>query len=337
MIALTGSFMVVEVVSGIVTNSLALISDGMHMLSDVLALSIGLYSYWLKFLPRDSRYTFGFGRADVVGSIVNAVFLLSVAFTIALEALQRLVETPEVSDGQQVMIVAGIGLVVNLAGIFLFHEHAHSHGGGHDHGHGHGHGHDHDHDDDHQHASSLGMHGVFLHILGDLLGSVGVLISGSVIEYTDWENRFLVDPIVSLLISILIAMAGTPLLKASARILMQQAPDAINMDELEKDFGEHDLDMHDFHVWAIDSGRAVATAHVKFASIDEFELVASKMRAILHRHGVHSLTVQPEFNSTTAGCEAACGPDCADQTCCSEPPQMSPQKKAKVVHPVAAV
>eukprot|EP00002_Diphylleia_rotans_P019773 TRINITY_DN3820_c0_g2_i11.p1 TRINITY_DN3820_c0_g2~~TRINITY_DN3820_c0_g2_i11.p1 ORF type:complete len:258 (-),score=66.04 TRINITY_DN3820_c0_g2_i11:574-1347(-) len=223
MMFFTGSFFFVEIVYGATTGSLALISDAFHMLSDFFALLLGFMARRVAREKSNAQFTFGLARAEIVGGLMNGVFLLAVCFFIGFESIQRFFDPPEIEDGVQVIIVASIGLFINLAGIFIFHEHGHGHSHDHDHDHGHGHSHSHSHDSKkekeygtlnhdnhvvhvdedekaladakpHKHVN-LNMHGVFLHILGDLLGSVGVLISGCIIEFTEYSWKDYVDPL----------------------------------------------------------------------------------------------------------------------------------------------
>lgn len=138
MLGLTSSFFLVEIIVGYITGSVALIADSFHMLSDVISLIVGLFALrYSKKSGQTDRNTFGWQRAEVLGALINAVFLVALCFTILIEALKRLIEVEEIINPWLVLIVGGAGLFINIIGLFMFHGHGHSHGGGH-HGHSHG-------------------------------------------------------------------------------------------------------------------------------------------------------------------------------------------------------
>lgn len=157
MIVLTTIFFIVEIVVGYITKSMALVADSFHMLSDVVSLLVGYVALrYSKKRQQTGRYTFGWARAEVLGALVNAVFLAALCFSIFVEALKRMILPEEIEDARLVLITGGIGLLVNLIGLFLFHQHGHSHGG---HGHSHG-GHGHSHGGDgHSHGGHGHSHG----------------------------------------------------------------------------------------------------------------------------------------------------------------------------------
>lgn len=260
-LCLTMSFMMVEVVVGLWTGSLGLISDAGHMFFDSAALFIGLFASYAARRRPDYAYTYGYGRYEIIAGFVNAVFLAFVAIFVLTESLERFSEPPEIRT-EGLLLTSVVGLFVNGMGLMFFHEHAHSHGGGGgDHGHGpapekkqqaharnHGHahqeaagacGHDHGHSHNESHAdaesqshaishSNENMHGVYLHVLADALGSVGVITSSLMIQYKGW---LIADPICSFCISVLIFLSVIPLLKSTASSLMLRTPP-----ELEKRF-----------------------------------------------------------------------------------------------------
>ena len=233
------AFMFVELAYGWWTNSLGLITDAFHMLFDCTALGIGLYAEVMSRWPPRSGFSFGFGRVEVLAGYLNGVFLCFISFSIFAHSLVRIWYPPDVLT-DRLLLVSCLGLGVNLVGIFAFHDfdvleliglkkkkehshddhdhhgHSHSHGGHSHHGHSH-HGHDCDHHSDN-------LYGIFLHILADALGSVSVIISSILIWQFGWN---IVDPICSLLISILIFASVIPLLKSSVTVLMQTAPERL--------------------------------------------------------------------------------------------------------------
>uniref|UniRef100_A0A7S3LHX4 Cation efflux protein transmembrane domain-containing protein n=1 Tax=Aplanochytrium stocchinoi TaxID=215587 RepID=A0A7S3LHX4_9STRA len=238
------TFMFVEFAVGFWTNSLGLISDAGHMFFDCAALFVGLFAAYIARWKADSEYTYGYGRFEVISGFINGIFLIFIAIFVVTESIERLSEPPELSTNGLLVTSIG-GFFVNMVGLVFFHEHAH---GGHeshedncDHEHvqshhGHSHGHD-DHGHAHQahraqahhghahHGHSHGndnMKGVFLHVLADLLGSVGVVISSLLIEYRGW---YIADPICSLMISVLIFLSVLPLIKSTTEVLLLKTPD----------------------------------------------------------------------------------------------------------------
>jgi len=237
------TFAFVELFYGVVTNSLGLISDSFHMFFDCTGLLAGLVATVITKWKSNDKYSYGYVRAEILAGFVNGLFLLFISFFIFSEAVERLVEPPEVKH-ERLLPVSILGFLVNLVGIFIFQHggaaHGHSHGGGDSHGQSHGkenshesHGHSHDgghsHDKKHNHghshsmegADSQIMKGVFLHILADTLGSVGVIISAILMWAFDW---MIADPICSIFIAILIAISVFSLIADSVEILMQRQP-----------------------------------------------------------------------------------------------------------------
>lgn len=385
MLVLTFGFFLVEIIFGYVTNSLALVSDSYHMLSDVLALCIGIASVRISKL-NSRKNTYGWARAEVLGALVNAVFLIALCFTIFVEAIQRLTTDDKIEHVEWLLYVGIAGLVINLIGLVLFQgTHGHTHGG---HGHGHGHqGHSHaevaesdvnvveidvngtslddvrvedqpqqldsiessesdvnnsgemstnNAADGNLHkgkkkkiksAAQLNMRGVFLHVLGDALGSVVVIVSAIVIKFTDVEWKYKIDPAMSMVLVIIILSTTIPLLKESALILMQTVPTHIQVSELKKKLInsiDGVLAVHEFHVWQLAGNRIVASAHIRCISQQDYMRIAEQIKSFFHNEGIHSTTIQPEFveceeTSSDRDCVLECGPDksCYTDTCCA--------------------
>jgi len=203
-------FTLVELTYGVWTNSLGLISDGFHMLFDCTALLVGLYASLMSRLKPTRLFSYGYNHVEVLSGFVNGLFLVVIACFVFSEAIERLLDPPHIST-ERLLVVSIAGFLVNLIGIATFsHNHAHSHGG---HGHSHGHGHD--------HAHNTNMRGVFLHVLADTMGSVGVIISSVLVEQFGW---LIADPICSLFIATLIFISVLPLLRESAEILLMATP-----------------------------------------------------------------------------------------------------------------
>jgi len=210
------SFAFVELFYGVWTNSLGLISDSFHMFFDCTGLLAGLVGTIITKWRANERYSYGYVRAEILAGFINGLFLLFISFFIFSEAIERLVEPPEVKH-ERLLVVSILGLLVNLVGIFVFQhggDHGHSHGGD-DGGHGHSHG------GKKEEGNSLIMQGVFLHILADTLGSVGVIISAILIQLFGW---MIADPVCSIFIAVLIGLSVGSLVADSASILMQRSP-----------------------------------------------------------------------------------------------------------------
>lgn len=318
MMWLTAFFFFVEIVVGYVTNSMALVADSFHMLGDIAALVISFLS--LKMSPKKwSKNTFGWARAEVLGALVNAVFLVALCFSITIEACKRFIEEEQIHEPELLVAVGVIGLLVNIVGIALLYEH-----GGH-HGHSHGltrnhsklaqlannddndnnsfvfdekqpvkkpsHGHSHD-------SSQMNMRGAFLHVLSDALGSVIVIISAMVVWKTNWEYRFYMDPALSIVLVILILHSVWPLLRESALILLQTVPTHIQVDAIQRRLLEKVdgvLAVHEFHVWQLAGNRIIASAHIRCRNLSEYMKIAEKVKEFFHNEGIHSTTIQPEF------------------------------------------
>ena len=202
------AFTFVELTYGVWTNSLGLISDGFHMLFDCTALLVGLHASLMSRWKPTRLYSYGYGRVEVLSGFVNGLFLVVIACFVLGEVVERLLDPPNINT-EKLLFVSVAGFIVNLIGIITFsrsHTHSHSHGHGHSHGHSH-------------HNSN--MQGVFLHVLADTMGSIGVIISSILVEQLGW---FIADPICSLFIAVLILISVIPLLKDSAEILLLATP-----------------------------------------------------------------------------------------------------------------
>nr|CAD7424653.1 unnamed protein product [Timema monikensis] len=319
---LTAFFFLVEIVVGYVTNSMALVADSFHMLSDVAALVVAYLS--VKMSPKKwSKNTFGWARAEVLGALVNAVFLVALCFSITVEACKRFIEREPIHQPLLIVGVGALGLLVNLVGLCLFSEHGSAHG--HSHG-GLSRSHtrlthlvatdDNENDETFRPpptlavvdkdskkkeppaASQMNMRGVFLHVLADALGSVIVIASATVVYYTDWEYQDYIDPALSLILVVLILRSVWPLMQESALILLQTVPTHIQVDAIERrllDKVDGVLAVHEFHVWQLAGDRIIASAHIRCRNLSEYMKIAEKVKEFFHNEGIHSTTIQPEF------------------------------------------
>jgi cobalt-zinc-cadmium efflux system protein len=233
-LAVIGTFLVVEVVGGILTHSLALLADAGHMLTDVASLLIAIYAQRLALKPATPSHSFGLLRAEVMGALINGATLIAIVCWIFWEAVQRIGDPPEV-HGPVMMLVAVAGLVANIVAALILHAGS---------------------------KESLNMQGAYLHVLGDLLGSIGALLAGAAIWFTGWQ---LADPLVSILIGLIILYSSWNLLKRSVNILINATPDEVDYEAVRAALEEipHVAEVHDLHIWSISHGNPSLSAHLR--------------------------------------------------------------------------
>ncbi|XP_022113319.1 zinc transporter 7 [Pieris rapae] len=295
------SFAFVELFYGVWTNSLGLISDAFHMFFDCTGLVAGLAASLISKWRANERFSYGYARAEVLAGFVNGLFLLFIAFFIMSEAVERAIEPPEVKH-ERLLLVSILGFMVNMVGIYAFHHgHGHGHGGhGHSHGgHGHSHNHGHSHDDTEAPtgAGSAIMRGVFLHVLADTLGSVGVIISAILMRMFGWMRA---DPICSMAIALLIAASVIPLVRDSAGVLMQRTPLSIER-SLPNLFtrvvglaGVHAV--QEPHFWTLCSDVHVGAIKLEVAREVDPRYITDQAARIFREAGVKHLTIQLDYS-----------------------------------------
>lgn len=338
MIVLTLSFFLVELLVGQFFKSLSLIADSFHMLSDVLSLIIGLVALKIasyNYTNLLSINTFGWVRAEVLGALINSVFLISQCFRIIIDSIDRFI-SPQTIEHPLIVLYVGIGgLVVNLIGLLIFHGHAHGHHHHHNekepfHGHNHHHMHNHlkvetavslrdrfnnlmeddltksfsDMNDEklqesnNTSSSAMNMKGVYLHIIGDTLGSVVVIISALVSNFVKDSRVAYFDPCVSLILVGFLLKSSIPLARESSMILLQRVPTHIQIRELQNKLLSKFafiVGIHEFHVWQLAGDRIVASVHLIFNSQADYYGACENLKKFFHDEGIHSTTIQPEF------------------------------------------
>jgi cobalt-zinc-cadmium efflux system protein len=267
-LGLTGLILLMEVAGGLWTGSLALLSDAAHILLDVLALALSYVALRVSARPADERYTYGFHRVRVLAALANGALLLLVAFGIFREAWLRLSE-PAAVLAVPMLLVAIAGLVVNLIVMRVL--------GDHDHG-------------------DLNVHSAFLHVLGDTLSSVGVIVAGFAILLTGWTW---VDPLASVLIGVVIVVGSVRLLRSALHILAEGVPEGLTAREVAGAIRgvPHVAEVHDLHVWTVSPGYVALSAHVVLAdrSLAEAQSVQEDLKRVLaERFSIHHTTVQLE-------------------------------------------
>lgn len=483
MLAIDITFFLVELISGFLVHSLALMADAFHMLNDIISLMVGLWAVNLAQKATTDKYSYGWIRAEILGAFFNAVFLIALCVSIVLEAVTRLFEPPEISNPQLILIVGCFGLASNLVGFVVLGGHGHSHGHDHrdnDHGHDHSHahsgpGHSHSHDElshaeqggaggeqpedengpiietlpevvvakfKHKTSSStgskrisfdetsqateragsrapnrgrsrrrgssgrnnvtsiddisiypsnfrndiiaarrhqpqelssedssddaenavadvpatettpligknndagkgvqakphkrsrrdsslheshnhnkprkpgqsshghnhgdMGMNAMILHVLGDALGNVGVIVTALIIWLTDWPGKYYADPAVSLFITLIILRSALPLTFATSKILLQATPEGIEVQDIREDIEALPsvISCHHVHIWQLSDTKVVASMHIQVAfpiseaGGEKYMVLAKRVRKCLHAYGIHSATIQPEF------------------------------------------
>ncbi|KAI9494011.1 cation efflux family-domain-containing protein [Zychaea mexicana] len=288
------SYMFVQLAYGVWTNSLGLISDAIHMFFDCLALAVGLFASVMSKWPPNPKYSYGYNRIETISAYFNGVFLVLISVSIVVEAIERLIDPPEMNT-QRLLLVSFVGLIVNLVGIFAFnhgHGHGHSHGG-HDHHHHHGH--------DHGHGHSANMQGVFLHILADTLGSVGVIISTLLIQWFGWTGF---DPIASMFIAILIVLSVIPLIRQSGAVLMLELDDHV-VNQVEGTLNELTqqikgvIAVNQPRFWPNEAETLVGSLHVQAHDDVDLQDIRRRVSELLMSHidGLKEVCVQVETES----------------------------------------
>lgn len=263
---LTSSFIVVEIVVGVWSGSLALLADAGHMVGDAGALGLSLAVAIVAMRPRSPTKTYGYRRAEVIGALVNATTLCMMAVWIVVEAFRRLQELPAVM-GEGMLIAATIGLGVNIAAAWVLS----SRGGG-----------------------GINVRAALLHVLGDALGSLAAIVAGVLVVWLGWRAA---DPVASLVIALLLFVGAVRLLRETVHLLMEGTPDHLDAIALEETIRQTPgvQSVHDFHVWALTPEEPMLTAHVVLeASAHGTDVVHLVTRRLHDEHGVTHATIQPE-------------------------------------------
>jgi cobalt-zinc-cadmium efflux system protein len=279
---LTLGFAAVEALAGWWAGSLALLSDAGHMFTDSSALGLAALAAALARRPSSQRHTWGMGRAEVLAALINGLMMLAIVAGIVYGAYDRL-QSPQPVKGGAVMLVAALGLAVNLVVLRML-----SHGGGHGHGH---HGHDHGHAGAER---NLNVRGAMLHVVGDLLGSVAALGAGIVIYFTGWTP---IDPILSLAICVLILLSSLGLLREGLHVLMEGVPRHLDLDAVGKSMARTPgvAGVHDLHIWQVKSDQIALSAHVVLRDMQDWlKVLDSLNRSLARDYGIRHVTLQPE-------------------------------------------
>ncbi|MES1929075.1 cation diffusion facilitator family transporter [Salinisphaera dokdonensis CL-ES53] len=279
-LCLTLAFAFVEGIGGWWADSLALMSDAGHMFTDSSSLAIGALAAWMAKRPASEMHSFGLQRAEVLGALINAGLMIVVVVAIAVSAIERFSDPREVA-GAPVMIIAGIGLVMNIvvAAILMRGE------------------------------QTMNVRGALIHVIGDLLGSVAALAAGLVIILTGWMP---IDPLLSLLVSALILVSAVRLLRDVVHVLMEGVPRGVDAVDVGQALAAVDgvQAIHDLHIWSLSSSQRALAAHVEIARLSDWQRILPKLQQLLaERFSITHTTLQPEDRATAQDClcEADCG------------------------------
>ena len=265
-LCLAATYLIAEVVGGLLTNSLALLADAGHMVSDVMALALSYFAVWMADKPSPSHKTYGYHRAEILAALANGAGLVAISIYIFVEAIQRFRQPAEVLGATMMWIAIG-GLIINLLCLVILH-------GGRD--------------------ESLNIRGAWLHVLTDALGSVGAIAAGILIWQFGWTWA---DPTASVAIGILVVISSWRLLAESVSVLMENAPKGMNVDEVHTAMFETPgvTGVHSLHVWTITSGLDSLSAHVVAADGQQHRELLQQLRTMLHdRFGIDHITIQIE-------------------------------------------
>jgi len=267
-LGITSVIMVAEFVGGLLANSLALLSDAAHMLTDVLALLLSITAFKFSTKPPTAKTTFGFYRLEIFAAQINGGVLIFLSLFIFYEAYHRLIQ-PEPVKSLFMIIIAGVGFLANMASASILHTSS---------------------------KKNLNVKASFLHIMGDLLSSIGVIIGGAIIYFTGW---FIIDPVISAMIGMIILKGAYGVVKETANILLEAVPKHINLEELIREIEEIEgvESFHDVHLWTITSGLYALSGHIQIEDqmVSKSTQIMDRVRRYLgDRYNINHTTLQFE-------------------------------------------
>lgn len=269
-LSLTLGFALIEAGTGWFAHSLALISDAGHMVTDSAALGLALIAQLIAQRPPSEKHSFGFGRSEALAAFINAIAMLILACWIIFEAITRFSRPSDV-HGSSVMIVAALGLLLNVVVAWMLM----------------------------RGESNLNTRAALVHVMGDLLGSVAAFAAGAVISLTGWMQ---IDPILSILVSLLILKSTAGVLRDSYHFLMQGVPHHIDYVQVGADLKAIDgvLSVHDLHVWEMSHGESALTGHLEIRQLQAWPAILAQVKAmLLSKHGIDHITIQAETQEMT--------------------------------------
>jgi cobalt-zinc-cadmium efflux system protein len=271
-LVLTAAFMVVEALGGWLANSLALLADAGHMLSDVMAIGLALFAAWMAQRPATPAKTYGYLRIEILTALVNGTVLFGLSGFIVWEAVRRFAAPPMV-EPRILFGVGALGLLANVVALRLLHA---------------------------GHKHSLNVRGAYLHVAGDLMGSVGAMGAGGIILLTGWT---VVDPLISVLVALLIVWSGGRLVRDSVEILLEATPRHISMREVEQQIATIPgvSNVHDLHVWTLTSGVVAMSGHAVVGDPTDNQKVLETVQNRMADLGIYHVTLQLEQDDTCGG------------------------------------
>jgi cobalt-zinc-cadmium efflux system protein len=270
-LVLTASFMGVEFVYGLLSNSLALVADSFHMLTDVAALGLTLFAFYISLRPATDKNTFGFYRMEILVAFVNGVLLAVMAIGIMIQAVERLKEPPDVA-ASQVMVVAFIGLVINLVSGYILAQ---------------------------GQKDNLNMRSALFHVMGDALASVGTLASSALIL---WKGYVWADPIMSAIIAVIIIFSAYRLISDTVHVILQGVPVHVNVQAIREALQslEGVSELHHLHVWSLSSKKVILSVHLVEGGERKANLLERAKHLLKEKFEIHHTTIQIEAQSLKA-------------------------------------
>jgi cobalt-zinc-cadmium efflux system protein len=256
-------FMIIEVAGGWIANSLALISDALHMFTDVGALMLSLIVSYIAKWPTTPSMSYGYHRAEIIGALVSSVSLWALSGVLVYEAIMRIIH-PEVVEGPIVFGIASIGLIANLIMMRVLHP---------------------------SQGHSLNVRAAYLHVVGDLLGSIGVILSGLILWTTGWN---LIDPLITIVFTCAILFSSAKVIRQSLSILMESTPEGVDPAQIEKTLLEIPgvKEVHDLHIWTASKHKIVLSAHL--IADPAKDVLTPAHQALEEKHGIRHMTIQVE-------------------------------------------
>ena len=263
-------FMIVEVIGGYVTNSLALLSDAGHMLSDAISLFIALMAFKFGERVANQHKTYGYRRFEILAAFINGILLIAISLYIFYEAISRFINPPEVAS-TGMLIISTIGLIVNLVIAWLMFKGSDT-------------------------KNNLNMRGAFIHVLGDLLGSVGAIVAAIIMIIFGWK---LADPIASVIVAMLIIRSGYGVTKSALNVLMEGTPSNIDIHVIWERITSHPeiIDVHDLHIWSITSDLTALSCHAvvdREKTVLECDSIIEEINHKLNHKSIQHATIQLE-------------------------------------------
>ncbi|MFC1743138.1 cation diffusion facilitator family transporter [Candidatus Riflebacteria bacterium] len=269
-LGITSAFLMVEIIGGYLSNSLALLADAGHMFTDVFSLGMAILAWRIAQRPRSKRKTFGYQRTETLGAFLNTISLFAICGFIVYESIHRLNQPREISSGLMITISV-LGLIANILSAMVLFESA---------------------------EKNMNVHGAYLHVIADALGSIAAIIAGTVIHFTGWTS---IDPLVSLIITGIILYGSIKLFSKSSNLLLQGIPEGLDFNEIRESlksltFVKH---VHDLHIWGMGQNEHILTVHleVESQSIDEkkwLEYLSTVNKTLQAQFGIEHSTIQIE-------------------------------------------